>query len=136
MQPTSDLLSHEIFGPILPLVSYNHLDEAVAIINSKEKPLALYIYSKSPQNIEAISQQTRAGATCINSSIVHYMNHHLPFGGVNNSGIGKGHGWYGFEAFSNARSEYRQIIPGAMDLLAPPYAGWKKKIIDFTLKYL
>jgi aldehyde dehydrogenase (NAD+) len=136
MQPTSDLLSHEIFGPILPLVSYNQLDEAVAIINSKEKPLALYIYSKSPQNIEAISQQTRAGATCINSSIVHYMNHHLPFGGVNNSGIGKGHGWYGFEAFSNARSEYRQIIPGAMDLLAPPYAGWKKKIIDFTLKYL
>lgn len=136
MKPSSDLLSHEIFGPILPLVTYNHLDEAIAFINSKEKPLALYIYSKSSKNIEVISRQTRAGATCINSSIVLYMNHHLPFGGVNNSGIGKGHGWYGFEAFSNARAEYRQIIPGAMDLLAPPYSGWKKKLIDFTLRWL
>lgn len=136
LKPTSDLLTHEIFGPILPLISYDQLQEALTIINAKEKPLALYIYSKSPKNIEAISRLTRAGGTCINSSIVHYMNHHLPFGGVNNSGIGKGHGWYGFEAFSNARSEYRQIIPGAMDLLAPPYSGWKKKLIDFTLKYL
>lgn len=136
MKSNSDLLSQEIFGPILPLVGYDQLQEAITLINSKEKPLALYIYSKSSKNIGIISQQTRAGATCINSSIVHYMNQHLPFGGVNNSGIGKGHGWYGFEAFSNARSEYRQIIPGAMDLLAPPYASWKKKLIDFTLKWL
>ena len=136
MKPTSDLLTHEIFGPILPVVTYDQLHEAIAFINAKEKPLALYIYSKSQKNIKAISQQTRAGATSINSSIVHYMNHHLPFGGVNNSGIGKGHGWYGFEAFSNARAEYRQVIPGAMDLLAPPYNGWKKKLIDFTLKWL
>ncbi|MGA1545027.1 MAG: aldehyde dehydrogenase family protein [Saprospiraceae bacterium] len=136
MKPTSDLLTHEIFGPILPVVTYDQLHEAIAFINAKEKPLALYIYSKSQKNIKAISQQTRAGATSINSSIVHYLNHHLPFGGVNNSGIGKGHGWYGFEAFSNARAEYRQVIPGAMDLLAPPYNVWKKKLIDFTLKWL
>ena len=79
---------------------------------------------------------TRAGGTSINHNNVHFFNHYLPFGGVNNSGIGKAHGWYGFEAFSNARSVLKQNMPGALDLLMPPYTNLKQKLIDFTLKYM
>lgn len=131
----SALMQEEIFGPILPVVTYKTLAEAIAYINSKEKPLALYIYSKSNKNIAQISQQTSAGTTAINNNNVHFSNNNLPFGGVNNSGIGKSHGKYGFEAFSNARAFYRQYIPGAVSFLMPPYTNFKMKLIDLTLKW-
>ena len=111
------------------------LDEPIALINSKEKPLALYIYSRSNANIERIMQNTRAGGTCINHNGVHFFNNHLPFGGVNNSGIGKGHGFAGFEAFSNGRGVFRQVTPfGALDLLTAPYNAFKQKLIDISIK--
>jgi aldehyde dehydrogenase (NAD+) len=131
----SDLMQQEIFGPILPIVTYQSLDEAIKLINSKEKPLALYIYSKSDKNISNIINNTRAGGTCINHNALHFYNINLPFGGSNHSGIGKAHGFFGFEAFSNARSVYRQHIPGAIDLLTPPYTRWKEKLIELTVKF-
>ncbi len=131
----SDLMEEEIFGPVLPVLTYNSLDEAIALINSKEKPLALYIYSKKEKNINHIINNTRAGGTCINHNAVNFYNVNLPFGGSNNSGIGKAHGFYGFEAFSNARSIYRQNIPGALELLVPPYTRWKEKLIEWTVRY-
>jgi aldehyde dehydrogenase (NAD+) len=131
------LMTEEIFGPILPITTFKSLDEPISVINSKEKPLALYIYSRSNANIERIMQNTRAGGTCINHSAVHFFNNYLPFGGVNNSGIGKGHGFAGFEAFSNARGVFRQILPfGALDLLTAPYNAFKQKIIDISIKLL
>lgn len=132
----AQLMQEEIFGPILPIRSYRNLDEAIAYINAKERPLALYIYSSSERNIQHIIQETRAGGTCINNNDVHFMHPNLPFGGVNNSGIGKSHGWYGFEAFSNARAVYRQYLPGALELLMPPYTKWKKWIVDLTIRWL
>lgn len=129
------LLKEEIFGPILPIVTYKALDKAIAYINSKERPLALYIYSKSKKNIKKIIGNTRAGGTCINNNIIHYANHNLPFGGINNSGIGKSHGFYGFKAFSNQRSVVRQHTFGINELLFPPYTSLKEKLARITVKW-
>lgn len=131
----SDLMQKEIFGPIMPIFTFNDLQEPLDLINSKEKPLALYIFSKSRKNIKRILKNTTAGGTCINNNLVHFFNDNLPFGGVNNSGIGKSHGKWGFQEFSNARGVYKQNIPGAMEFLLPPYNDLKRKLIDLTIKW-
>ena len=129
------LLEEEIFGPILPIVTVSGVEEAVSFINRRERPLALYIYSKDKSTIRQINEKTRAGSGCINHNVVHYSNHHLPFGGVNNSGIGKSHGVYGFLEFSNQRSTVRQYTPSTVELLMPPYTGLKQKMVDATLRW-
>ncbi len=129
------LMEKEIFGPVMPVFEFTNISEVIDTINSKEKPLALYIYSKSKKNINHIISNTRAGGTCINHSAVHFFNSNLPFGGSNNSGIGKGHGWYGFQSFSNARGVLKQHIPNALELLMPPYNNFKQKLIDLTIKF-
>lgn len=131
----STLMTEEIFGPILPVYGYTNLDEVIQEINSREKPLALYIYGKSKKNQQYIMNNTRAGNTCINHNGVHFFNTNLPFGGSNNSGIGKAHGKHGFEAFSNARGILKQHIPNALEMLMPPYTDFKQKIIDLTIKF-
>ena len=131
----SQIMQEEIFGPILPLKTYKNLEEAVDYINSKEKPLALYIYSKNKKNINYILDNTRAGGTCVNHNLLQYLNHNLPFGGSNNSGIGKSHGYFGFLEFTNQRSLLKQHTFGAVDLLKPPYVNWKQKIVDLTIKW-
>jgi aldehyde dehydrogenase (NAD+) len=131
----SDVMQKEIFGPILPIISYKDIDQCINIIKSKEKPLALYIYSSSNRNINRLLKETRAGGTCINNNAVHFFNNNLPFGGSNNSGLGKGHGWFGFAEFSNARGVMRQHLPGALEMLMPPYNGFKQKLIDLTIKW-
>lgn len=131
----SPLMTEEIFGPVLPVQSYKNIDEVLHTINAGEKPLALYIYSGSGKRIKHIMDNTRAGGTCINNSDIHFFNNNLPFGGSNNSGIGKSHGKFGFEAFSNARSVMKQNIPGALELLMPPYTDLKMKLIDLTIKW-
>lgn len=130
------LLTEEIFGPILPIKSYNNVEEAVQYINSNEKSLALYIYSSSKKFENYIIDNTRAGSTCINNNVLQYTNHHLPFGGSNNSGIGKVHGFYGFQEFSNIRSVMKQHTFGAVQLLFPPYTNLKQRLADFTIKWL
>lgn len=131
----ASLLQDEIFGPILPVKTYKTLDEAIGYINSKEKPLALYVYSKSKNNINHVIKNTRAGSTAINNNVVQYSNHNLPFGGSNNSGIGKAHGVFGFQEFSNMRSVMKQHTKSSVELLFPPYTNFKQKIVDFTIKW-
>ncbi|WP_296315840.1 aldehyde dehydrogenase family protein [Winogradskyella sp. UBA3174] len=135
LKAEATLLAEEIFGPILPIVTYKDLNEAIDYINTKERPLALYIYSKNRSNTKKIIVNTRAGGTCINNNIIHYANHYLPFGGVNNSGIGKSHGFFGFEAFSNKRAIVEQHTFGATEFLFPPYTGLKEKMARFTIKW-
>lgn len=131
----SALMQNEIFGPILPILTYTNLDEVVQYINAGEKPLALYIYSTDSKHTNYILKNTRAGGTCINSNDIHYFNSNLPFGGSNNSGIGKAHGYFGFQEFSNARGVYKQVIPGAMEFLMPPYNDLKRKLIEWAIKF-
>jgi aldehyde dehydrogenase (NAD+) len=127
------IMQEEIFGPVLPIIAYDNLGEAIDFVNSMDKPLALYIFSKSDEKINRILQETSAGGTCINDCVVHLVNHDLPFGGVNNSGIGKTHGFYGFEAFSNTRAVLRQRVGfTTVKTLYPPYG----KKIDSMLKMM
>jgi len=135
LKDEASLLQEEIFGPILPIVTYNSLDEAIDYINSKERPLALYMYSKSKKNTNKVLQNTRAGGTCINNNVIHYSNHYLPFGGTNNSGIGKSHGYFGFKAFSNERAVVKQHTFGMTELIFPPYTGLKEKLAKSTVKW-
>lgn len=130
-----ELMQNEIFGPILPIKTYSSIDEVVDYINSKEKPLALYIFSKNKKTVNHIINNTRAGGTCINHNLLQYLNHNLPFGGSNNSGIGKSHGYFGFLEFTNQRSVLKQHTLGAVDLLMPPYTNLKQKLVDLTIKW-
>jgi aldehyde dehydrogenase (NAD+) len=129
------LLEEEIFGPVLPIVTVKDTAEAIAFINRKPRPLALYTYSNDKAAIRQIRENTRSGSACINHNVVHYSNHNLPFGGVNNSGIGKSHGYYGFLAFSNERATLRQYTPSSIELLMPPYTGLKQRMVDATLRW-
>jgi aldehyde dehydrogenase (NAD+) len=135
LEHDASLLNEEIFGPIMPIVSYKTISEAIDFVNSKKRPLALYVYSKSKTNIKKVISSTRAGGTCINNNIIHYANHNLPFGGVNNSGIGKSHGFYGFKAFSNERAVVKQHTFGVTELLFPPYTSFKEKMAKLTIKW-
>jgi aldehyde dehydrogenase (NAD+) len=130
------VLQEEIFGPILPILTYKNIDEALSYINEREKPLALYIFSGKNKNSDYILSNTSAGGTCINDTLTHIAQPNLPFGGINNSGIGKSHGFYGFKEFSNERAVLKQHLKkGTLQLLYPPYTGFVKRMIDITLKY-
>lgn len=131
----SELMQNEIFGPILPIKIYSQIDSVIKYINQNEKPLALYIFSKKKKTINHILENTRAGGTCINQVLLQYLNHNLPFGGSNNSGIGKSHGYFGFLEFTNQRSVLKQHTFGATDLLSAPYTSFKQKLVDLTLKW-
>jgi aldehyde dehydrogenase (NAD+) len=116
------VMQEEIFGPLLPVLTYQHLDEAIQMINRGEKPLASYFFSQDQQNIGKFIQQTTAGGTCINDVVIHFGHSGLPIGGVSNSGLGKSHGVYGFEAFSNLRPVLRQRVGWtAIKQFYPPY---------------
>jgi aldehyde dehydrogenase (NAD+) len=133
---SSSIMHEEIFGPIMPVLSFQTLEEAVALIQDKERPLALYIFSKKEKNIEYLMQHTSAGGTCINDTILHITQPNLPFGGVNNSGLGKSHGKWGFVDFSNERSVLRQHFSfGMSQLLHPPYTKFTQFVIDMTMRF-
>ena len=129
------LLEGEIFGPILPVITYSSIEEVVKYINKNERPLALYIYSKTKRNITTILNNTSSGGVCINNNIIHYANHNLPFGGINNSGIGKSHGYAGFKSFSYERAIVKQHTKGIAELLFPPYTDFKEKLARLTRKW-
>ncbi len=128
----SAVFQEEIFGPILPILTYTNLDNVIEVINDVEKPLALYIFSRSRKNQEKIINHTSAGATGINDTTIHFAHTELPFGGSNHSGIGKAHGEYGFQEFSNQRAVLKQRVGlTSPKMIYPPYTGFKKKVIKF-----
>ncbi|MDG1331189.1 MAG: aldehyde dehydrogenase [Crocinitomicaceae bacterium] len=98
-----DVMQEEIFGPILPVLSYENINEAIDYINKNEKPLAFYYFGKNSQAKEVL-YKTSSGGGCVNDTLLHIANHHLPFGGVGNSGLGKYHGHNSFLAFTNQRA--------------------------------
>jgi len=135
--PDAKVMQEEIFGPILPIYSYKNLSEPIQFIRQLPKPLALYIFSDRKAHIDQIVQRTSSGAVCINTCNVHFNQPNLPFGGINNSGIGKAHGFEGFKAFSHGKGIYNQWAPiAATDLLGPPYNRFKQKLIDWIIRWL
>ncbi len=99
----SATMKEEIFGPILPMFTFTNIEQAIDYINKQEKPLALY-YFGNKRNLQTVVNNTSSGGVCVNDTLLHIANHHLPFGGVGNSGMGKYHGEESFYAFSNRRS--------------------------------
>ena len=137
MPDSSKVMQEEIFGPILPLVRYQRIEEVIDQISDKPKPLALYYFSKSRKKIEKIIKEVSAGGVCVNESVLHFTNHYLPFGGVNNSGIGKSHGYYGFLAFSNEKSVLKQRIGlTSIKFFYPPYNNLITKLTRIVAKFL
>jgi len=131
------IMEEEIFGPILPVITFKNLEEAVKVIRNKEKPLSLYIFSKSKKNQKFLLKNTTAGGTTINDVLLHIAHNDLPFGGVNNSGIGKTHGRYGYLEFSNERAVLQQRVGlTSIKPFYPPYNANVKKMIDLLLKWM
>jgi aldehyde dehydrogenase (NAD+) len=104
--PDMNILKEEIFAPLLPVMTYNDLDEVVAYIEARDKPLALYVYSDSKTNVQKVLDKTSSGGVTVNGVFSHYLENQLPFGGVNQSGMGSYHGYFGFKAFSHERAIY------------------------------
>jgi aldehyde dehydrogenase (NAD+) len=132
---SSRIMDEEIFGPILPIISYKNTSEAVSIVNSKPKALALYLFTKNAKVQEQILSETSAGGVCVNDCGIHFFNPNLPFGGVNNSGIGKSHGHYGFLTFSNEKPVLKQR--GGLTTIKPflpPYTKFSQRFMDWFLK--
>jgi aldehyde dehydrogenase (NAD+) len=127
------IMEEEIFGPLLPILTYTDLDQVLKSINDAPKPLALYIWSKTEANIQKILKNTSAGGTCINHCLVHFLHGNLPFGGVNNSGIGSSHGYFGFRAFSHERAVLRTRIMMAK-MLFPPYTKLTRTMAKIMMK--
>jgi len=126
-------MQEEIFGPILPILKYDHLDDVIRFVSSKPKPLALYYFGANNIEINRINRETSAGGVCINDSAIHFLHHSLPFGGVNNSGIGKSHGYHGFLAFSNEKPVLKQNNwLTSVQFFYPPYT----KRVRFTMDWL
>lgn len=131
-----DVMQDEIFGPILPVKTYSSLDRAIEYVNSKPKPLALYYFGKNSDNTSKVLQETSSGNAVINDCVLHFLHLGLPFGGVNNSGIGKAHGYHGFLAFSNEKGVLRQRVGlNNVTLLRPPYGIKAKQIIASLIKW-
>ena len=106
--PDMLIMQEEIFGPVVPVLTYRNIDDVIAYISSRPKPLALYIYSNSQNNIEKLLSRTSSGGVTINGFFSHYLENQLPFGGVNQSGMGSYHGVFGFRTFSHERAVYIQ----------------------------
>lgn len=128
----SSIFKEEIFGPILPIISFSTLTDAMEVVQETEKPLALYLFSKNRKNKQFVLQNTSAGTTAINETTIQFAQPHLPFGGVNHSGIGKAHGEFGFLEFSNQRAVLSQRIGfTTLKTILPPYSKFKRKLIRF-----
>ena len=131
------IMEEEIFGPLLPVIAFNSLDDVIAKINAVPKPLALYIYSQTDEHIERVLQQTASGGACVNHALVHFLHGRLPFGGVNNSGLGNAHGHYGFKAFSHEKAVVRAQFSLATALFSagevPPYL---RRVLKSAFKWI
>jgi len=135
VRPDNPIMKEEIFGPVLPIIVFKRLEEAIDLINQRNKPLALYVFSENKDKVQKIIQETSSGGTCVNDVVIHISNPNLPFGGVNSSGMGSCHGIFGFKNFSHERAVVFQSKIGITSMIYPPYdkkmglLKWLKKIL-------
>lgn len=130
-QASSQVMTEEIFGPVLPLISYSSDTELLEKLKQIETPLSLYIFSKRKAFVEQMLNEIPSGGVGINSVILQFANHHLPFGGLRESGLGRYHGYFGFLEFSHQRAVIEQkFLPQLRFLMQPPYADFKAKLVN------
>lgn len=131
--PAAPIMEEEIFGPLLPVVTVDSVDEAVAHVAARPKPLALYVFSGSPDTVERVLAGTSSGGVCVNHTLLHQATTGLPFGGVGASGTGAYHGRAGFDAYSHHRAVLTKPVRPELSLLYPPYGRLKSWLLRRAL---
>jgi coniferyl-aldehyde dehydrogenase len=132
LKPSMGLMREEIFGPVLPVLPYNSLDEVIAYVQNGERPLALYTFGADRAERQRLLRETHAGGVTVNDCIWHLAQEDLPFGGVGSSGQGAYHGEWGFKTFSKVKPVFTNPALSATGLFAPPYG----KLFDVLLTVL
>ncbi|OUS74796.1 aldehyde dehydrogenase [Paenibacillus sp. MY03] len=125
-------MEDELFGPILPMLTFARLEEAINFVRGRSKPLALYLFTEDAAAEQEVMGRLSFGGGCVNDTLSHIVNHHLPFGGVGSSGIGAYHGKHSFELFSHRKSLLKRTTRFEPGLLFPPYKGklkWARKVM-------
>ncbi len=135
LEPTGDMtvMQEEIFGPILPVVSYRRVSEAIDYVNGRPRPLALYYFDENRKRTQRVLDQTRSGGVCINDTLAHVAQEDLPFGGIGQSGMGAYHGRAGFLTFSKARPVFSRGRLNSTRLAWPPYG---RRIHSWLYRFL
>lgn len=133
--PEMEIDREEIFGPVLPVITYDDIGSVLARINARPKPLSLYVFDRDKARVDHILAATSSGGVGVNLTVAQYSHAGLPFGGVNNSGIGSSHGYHGFRAFSHERAVLHNRF-SALPLIFPPYVGLAKRLLDFGKRVL
>jgi len=133
ISPRSEIMKNEILGPILPILDFDELNEAISIVNNKPKPLALYFFSKYKYKQSMIIKNTSSGGICINDTVIHFATTHLPFGGIGQSGMGNYHGKASFNTFSHEKSILMKSFLFDINIRYPPYWG-KLKLLKRLLR--
>lgn len=128
----AEVLGEEIFGPILPVIAHDGLDDAIDYVNARARPLALYYFDEDPARIERMLTETTAGGVTVNDTLVHFICDDLPRTAVGDSGLGGYHGRLSFDVFSHSKSVFHQSRVNAVPLLTPPY----RKPLDWILRFL
>ena len=129
------LMQEEVFGPLLPIIGYNHLDDAIDYVNTRPRPLALYLCSHDDATQKTVLEQTHAGGVCLNDAAMHVVQDDMPFGGIGPSGMGHYHGHEGFLTFSKAKSVFKKGKINTASNAFPPYGKLVHKLIyKFFLK--
>lgn len=128
--PDSMLLRDEIFGPVLPIITVDSLDDAIAHVQQGDRPLASYLFTEDNQDKQRFIANVVTGGIVVNHVLLHLSVPDLPFGGVGSSGMGRYHGRWGFQAFSNAKAVLSKPARPDISLIYPPYTGWKKKLLE------
>ena len=134
VRPDSPIMQEEIFGPILPMLEYDALDEVISFIRGREKPLALYLFTKDQQTERRILDTCSFGGGCINDTIIHLATTHMPFGGVGASGMGSYHGKKSFETFTHMRSIVKKSMLLDLPMRYHPYSDGKLRIVKRFMK--
>ncbi|WP_416306552.1 aldehyde dehydrogenase family protein [Neptunicella sp. SCSIO 80796] len=129
----SALMQEEIFGPILPIITLDKIEDSIALVNQRAKPLALYLYTNDKDLTERVLHQTSAGSVCINDGMIFMTNPKLPFGGVGNSGMGSYHGQFGFDTFSHLKAVMKRPFIFDVNLRYPPFNRFKLSVLKKLL---
>ncbi|MDC1509164.1 coniferyl aldehyde dehydrogenase [Oceanospirillaceae bacterium] len=131
---TMGVMQEEIFGPILPIMTYHHIDQVLEYIHHRDRPLALYLFSDDKKTQEKVIRKTRSGGVCLNDTALHVGQQDMPFGGVGESGMGQYHGVEGFLTMSKLRPIFKQARYPSLSLMYPPYGKTFDKIIKIMLR--
>lgn len=130
----NEIMKEEIFGPLLPIITFNELSDTLEMLNKWDSPLALYIFSNKKNEIDLIERTLRYGGGCVNDVIMHLANYHLPFGGIGKSGMGNSHGFFGFETFSHRKAILYKSKKMDLNVKYRPYNVKKEQLIKRIMK--